>query len=132
MCHESCEQIRRSISKLTIDGQLLTYVALTVLTSALIVFTIKVADRAHLIHFAYFVTILLSASLGVLESRKGWVLAGCQAIFMLIGYYLLSPPDTSAVERGRSELEAFVLYGSIILTFVASLLGGFVKRALSK
>jgi len=43
------------------------------------------------------------------------------------GYLLFTePPKTS----GQTDQENFSLYGSLILTFAASFIGGFMKRAI--
>ncbi|QKZ15336.1 hypothetical protein [Spirosoma sp. KUDC1026] len=112
-----------------LDKHLLFSLIITVFTSAVILYVIKTTERNHLLHLSYFVASMAASLLGVIEPRKGWLLAIAQVILLLVGYYLISP---AATESGRIEIEHFGLYGAIILTFIVSLLGGFVKRALSK
>lgn len=107
------------------DKRLAINTVMIVLTSALLVYVIKDAESIHL---PYLVAVFAAISMGFVEPRKGWLLAVMQCIFLLAGYYLFTPrPD----DQSRQELENFSLYGSMILTFAASFLGGFLKRALN-
>lgn len=100
-------------------------VAIVILTSALLVYVIKTAESIHL---PYLVAVFTAISLGFIEPYKGWLLAIIQCILLLTGYFLFTArPD----DQARQELENFSLYGSMILTFAASFLGGFLKRALN-
>jgi apolipoprotein N-acyltransferase len=95
------------------------------LTSALLVYVIKNAESIHL---PYLVAVFSAISIGFAEPYKGWLLAILQCMLLLAGYFLLT---TLPEGQARQELENFSLYGSVILTFVASFLGGFLKRALN-
>jgi tetratricopeptide (TPR) repeat protein len=107
------------------DKRLAINMVMIILTSALLVYVIKNAESIHL---PYLVAVFAAISIGFVEPHKGWLLAIMQCILLLAGYFLLtSRPD----DRGRQELENFSLYGSMILTFAASFLGGFLKRALN-
>lgn len=99
--------------------------ALAVMTSALLVYVVKNAESIHL---PYLVAVFAAISLGFVEPYKGWLLAIMQCILLFAGYFLFTArPD----DHARQELENFSLYGSMILTFAASFLGGFLKRALN-
>ncbi|MCF2494719.1 hypothetical protein [Dyadobacter chenhuakuii] len=105
------------------DKKLMIGSMIVIAGSAIVVAVIKGAESIHL---PYIVAVLTAISLGFAEPRKGWFLALLQCILMLAGYFLFtSLPENTA----RQELENFSLYGSLILTFVASFLGGFIKRA---
>lgn len=107
------------------DKRLVINMMMVILTSALLVYVIKQSESIHL---PYLVAVFSAISLGFVEPYKGWLLAITQCALMLAGYFLLtSLPD----DRARQELENFSLYGSVILTFAASFLGGFLKRALN-
>jgi hypothetical protein len=111
---------------MTIDRQLLLNLGLTLISSVLILVCIKVATSIHL---PYFVTPALAAGLGFLEPRRGWLLAAVQAVVIWLGYMIVVPtPDNTA----DADVEAFGLYGSMILTFVGSFIGGLLKRGLDK
>ncbi|MCF2518803.1 M48 family metallopeptidase [Dyadobacter sp. CY351] len=106
------------------DKKLIVSSAMVLFTSALVVAVIKNAES---IHFPYFVAVVSAICLGFVEPHKGWLLALLQCFLIVTGYFLLTdPPQNTAVR----ELENFCLYGSLVLTFVASFLGGFMKRAL--
>ncbi len=108
------------------DRRLFINLGLTLLSSVIILVCIKLTPTIHL---PYFITPALAAGLGFLEPRRGWFLALVQAALLWLGYRLLVPtPDTYA----DSEVEAFGLYGSMILTFVGSFIGGLLKRALDQ
>lgn len=107
------------------DKRLAINMVMIILTSALLVYVIKNAESIHL---PYLVAVFAAISIGFVEPYKGWLLAIMQCILMLAGYFLFAelPED-----RARQELENFSLYGAMILTFAASFLGGFLKRALN-
>lgn len=107
------------------DRRLAINMAMIIMTSALLVYVIKNAESIHL---PYLVAVFSAISIGFAEPYKGWLLAIMQCILLLAGYFLFTAlPD----DRARQELENFSLYGSMILTFAASFLGGFLKRALN-
>lgn len=107
------------------DKRLAINMVIIVLTSALLVYVIKNAESIHL---PYLVAVFAAICIGFVEPYKGWLLAIMQCILLATGYFLLTslPGD-----QARQELENFSLYGSMILTFAASFLGGFLKRALN-
>jgi tetratricopeptide (TPR) repeat protein len=108
-----------------VDKKLIVSMAMIVFTSVLIVLVVKDAESVHL---PYLVAVFCAIAIGFVEPHKGWLLALMQCVLVLGGYFLFTTqPETS----GSRELENFSLYGSVILTFVASFLGGFMKRALN-
>lgn len=111
---------------MTFDRQLLTSLGLTLISSVLILICIKIATSIHL---PYFVTPALAAGLGFLEPRRGWLLAVVQAAIIWLGYMIFVP---TANDTADAAVEAFGLYGSIILTFAGSFIGGLLKRGLDK
>ncbi|WP_026350767.1 tetratricopeptide repeat protein [Dyadobacter beijingensis] len=107
------------------DKRLAINMGMIIMTSALLVYVIKNAESIHL---PYLVAVVAAISIGFVEPYKGWLLAVMQCILMLAGYFLFtSPPEDGA----RQELENFSLYGAMVLTFAASFLGGFLKRAIN-
>ncbi|SKC04591.1 hypothetical protein [Dyadobacter psychrophilus] len=107
------------------DKKLIVNSIIVLFASALVVYVIKGAESIHL---PYIAAVLSAIVLGFIEPRKGWFLALLQCILILTGYFLFTDlPENTAGQ----ELENFSLYGSLILTFVASFLGGFIKRALN-
>jgi tetratricopeptide (TPR) repeat protein len=108
-----------------VDKKLIVSMVMVVFTSLLIILVVKDAESVHL---PYLVAVFSAIVIGFVEPHKGWLLALMQCILVLSGYFLFTTqPETS----GSRELENFSLYGSVILTFVASFLGGFMKRALN-
>lgn len=108
------------------DRPLLLSLSLTFISSLVILGCIKIASSIHL---PYFITPALAAGLGFLEPRRGWLLAVVQAAVIWLGYMIFVPtPDNTA----DADVEAFGLYGSIILTFAGSFIGGLLKRGLDK
>ena len=108
------------------DRQLLLNLGLTLLSSVLILVCIKITPSIHL---PYFVTPVLAAGLGFLEPRRGWLLAVVQAAVIWLGYVIFVPTTDSPADR---NIESFGLYGSMILTFVGSFIGGLLKRSLDR
>ncbi|QMW03102.1 hypothetical protein [Spirosoma foliorum] len=106
------------------DRRLFLNSILTLLGSALILYCIRVAIAAHL---PYLVATILATTLGFLEPRKGWFLALIQAgsIWIVYMFFLEHPTNSFHI-----ELENFGLYGSMILSFVGSFVGGRLKRIL--
>ncbi|WP_461041875.1 hypothetical protein [Spirosoma harenae] len=108
------------------DRRLLVNIVLTLLGCILLLYCIKVAIAAHL---PYLVATLLATTLGFLEPRKGWFLAVIQAVTIWTVYtFFLEHPTNSF----NIELENFGLYGSMILSFVGSYIGGRLKRLLDR
>lgn len=101
-------------------------IGLTLLSSLIVLTCIKLTPTIHL---PYLVTPALAAGLGFLEPRKGWVLAVLQAALIWMGYTLFFPNPNDAHDR---DIEQFGLYGSIILTFVGSFIGGLLQRTLHR
>ncbi|WP_149243565.1 hypothetical protein [Dyadobacter sp. 32] len=107
-----------------VDRKLIAKSLLTILTASLQVYIIM---KAETIHLPYLVAVISAMVLGYTEPRRGWLLALLQCFFVVLGHSLLKYSDSPGV---RTELENFMLYGSIILTFAASFIGAFLKRAL--
>ena len=108
-----------------VDKKLIASLVMVVFTSVLVTVVVK---RAESVHLPYLVAVCAAIAIGFAEPRKGWFLALVQCMLVLGGYFLFTKlPETGS----EIELENFSLYGSVILTFVASFLGGFMKRALS-
>ncbi|GAB3704568.1 hypothetical protein GCM10027592_36070 [Spirosoma flavus] len=108
------------------DRKLILNVALTLLGCALLLYCIKIAIAAHL---PFLVATLTATAVGVLEPRRGWFLAIIQAATIWIVYTFFLEHPTNNVD---SEVEIFSLYGSMILTFVGSFIGGRLKRILDR
>lgn len=94
-------------------------------TSALIIYIVKKSDGIHL---PYLLAVISAVSIGFVEPVKGWILAIFQSILIISGYFIFTQIPESA---GRQEIENFGIYGSCILTFAASFIGGFLKRAIN-
>jgi len=108
------------------DRRLFINLGLTLLSSAIILFCIKITPAIHL---PYFAATALATGLGFLESRKGWFLALVQAAVIWLGYTLFFPTPDGPADR---DIENFGLYGSMILSFVGSFIGGLLKRGLDR
>ncbi|WAC13557.1 tetratricopeptide repeat protein [Dyadobacter pollutisoli] len=107
------------------DRKLRLNTLLVFLWSALLIISIKTASSIHL---PYLTAVALSAALGYVEPDRGWILAVIQCLTLLLAYiYFVDRP----VSQARSELEYFSLFGAIGLTFIASFLGAFLKKAIS-
>ena len=108
------------------NRRLLLNVVLTLIGCALLLYCIKIAIAAHL---PFLVATILAAGLGFLEPHKGWFLAIVQAATIWIVYtFFLDHPTNNF----NSELENFGLYGSMILTFIGSFIGGRLKRVFDR
>jgi hypothetical protein len=113
------------VSKPFFDKKLGTGAVMVLLTSVLMILVIR---RAESVHIPYLVAVLCAMAVGFVEPHKGWALAIMQCLLVLGGYFLFTTiPDFAR----SSDLENFSLYGSVLLTFVAGFLGGFMKRAFS-
>lgn len=106
------------------DKRLLTNAAFVLLHSVLLLIVIK---RSPVIHWPYLMAAISAAAIGFAEPRKGWALAVLQALALWIGWTVFTKAPTRG---GQRELEAFSLYGSMILTFVGSFIGSVLKRAM--
>lgn len=106
------------------DKRLLTNAAFVLLHSVVLLTIIK---QSPVIHWPYLMAAISAAAIGFAEPRKGWFLAILQAIALWIGYTVFTKAPTRG---GQRELEAFSLYGSMILTFVGSFIGSVLKRAM--
>ena len=108
------------------NRRLLLNVLLTLIGCALLLYCIKVAIAAHL---PFLAATILATGLGILEPHKGWFLAVVQAATIWIVYtFFLEHPTNN----GDAELENFSLYGSMILTFIGSFIGGRLKRVFDR
>ncbi|GAB3990049.1 hypothetical protein GCM10028807_16370 [Spirosoma daeguense] len=108
------------------DRQFLIHTLLILINSLILLLAIK---NATVIHLPYLLAAVAAASIGFLEPQKGWLLAILQVFILWLSYtFFTTIPQTS----GTRELEAFGLYGSIILTFVGSFIGGLLKRQLTR
>lgn len=106
-----------------LDKRLGINAILIVVTSILVIVMIKHADGIHL---PFLLAVFSAITIGIVEPVKGWALAIFQCILLVAGYYLFTKiPDN----MGRQEVENFSLYGSCVLTFAGSFIGGFLKRA---
>nr|WP_295928371.1 hypothetical protein [uncultured Dyadobacter sp.] len=113
------------VQKPFFDKRLVVNIALIIMTSALLLYVIKNAESIHL---PYLIAVFSAISIGFAEPYRGWLLAIVQCLLLLAGYFVFfALPDNES----RQELENFSLYGAMILTFAASFLGGFLKRALN-
>lgn len=109
-----------------VNRKFLSHVALILINSIILLVVIK---KATVIHLPYLLAAVAAAIIGFLEPRKGWILAIIQAATLWIGYtFFTTIPQTS----GARDLETFGLYGSIILTFIGSFIGGVLKRQLAR
>ncbi len=107
------------------DKRLLTNAAFVLLHSGVLLYVVK---KSPVIHWPYLMAAVSAAAIGFAEPRKGWSLAILQAAALWIGYQFTDAPANG----GERELEAFCLYGSMILTFVGSFIGSVLKRAMAK
>jgi len=108
-----------------LDKRLAINSILIVATSIVIILTIKDSEGIHL---PFLLAAVSSVSIGFVEPVRGWILAIAQCALLLAGYFLFTQIPEN---MGRLEVENFSLYGSCILTFAGSFIGGFFKRALT-
>lgn len=107
-----------------LDRTLLLNSLLVLVTSALVILTIK---KASSIHLPYLTAVFCSVAIGFAEPRRGWILAILQCLILFFGTtFLLEKPAS----QGRLELEYFSMFGAIALTFMTSFLGSFLKKAI--
>lgn len=108
------------------NRRLLLNIALTLVGSALLLYCIK---ETTVVNLPYLLATVLAMALGFLEPRKGWFLAVIQAmtIWIVYTFFLDHPTNSSDIERAN-----FSLYGSMILTFVGSFIGGLLKRVMDR
>lgn len=108
-----------------LDRRLLTNAAFVLLNSLLLLFVIK---QSPVIHWPYILAASSAAAIGFAEPRKGWSLAMLQVATLWLSYTLFTDKPTKS---GQIDLENFSLYGSMILTFLGSFIGGILKRAMA-
>ena len=107
-----------------LDLKLLLNSLLVMITSVILILSIKTASSIHL---PYLTAVVMSMSIGFVEPNRGWILAILQCIILFTGYMYFIEKPTS---QGRAELEYFSLYGAFGLTFTSSFLGAFLKKAI--
>ncbi|MVM28976.1 tetratricopeptide repeat protein [Spirosoma sp. HMF4905] len=108
------------------DRKLLSHAIVILINSALLLIVIK---NTSVIHLPYLLAAIAATVIGFLEPKKGWILAILQASILWISYtFFTITPQAS----GARDLELFGLYGSIILTFIGSFIGGILKRQLAR
>ena len=100
------------------------HLLLAALSGLILLFVI---GQSESIHISFLAIVLLSAGLGVLQPRKGWMLALVQIGVILIGYFLLKNNQSLM----PSKVAEFCTYVSPFPTLVGSFMGAFIKRALS-
>lgn len=107
-----------------VDRAFVRHAVLVLVNSLILLVVIK---KTTVIHPPYLLATIAATLIGFVEPQKGWVLAILQAITLWVGYtFFTTAPQAS----GDRDLEAFGLYGSMILTFVGSFIGGVLKRQL--
>ena len=109
-----------------VDKRLTASLVMVLFTSALIIAVIKRADS---IHFPLFVAVACAIAIGFVQPRKGWFLALVQGICVFVGYTLFT---IKPINSRQLELEYFSLFGAVLMTFVASFIGAFMRRAFVK
>ncbi|GAB3896432.1 tetratricopeptide repeat protein [Spirosoma agri] len=123
---ETVPPVNHSEHTTFLDRKFLSHVLLILVNSAILLVVIK---EATVIHLPYLLAAVAAATIGFIEPKKGWALALLQAFLLWIGYtFFTTAPQTS----GSRELESFGLYGSIVLTFIGSFIGGVLKRQLAR
>ncbi|MGA0560581.1 hypothetical protein ACO2Q8_28205 [Larkinella sp. VNQ87] len=108
------------------DRRLALNAVIILANSAMLLWVIKWTD---VVHWPYLLAAISAVIIGFLEPRKGWLLAVLQAVSLWMGYTFFTATPDSGADR---ELELFCLYGSMILTFLGSFVGGILKRAASR
>lgn len=88
---------------------------------------IFIIGQSESIHISFLAIVLFSAGLGVLQPRKGWMLALVQVGVILVGYFVLK----DSKDLMPSKVAEFCTYVSPFPTLVGSFMGAFIKRALS-
>ncbi len=97
---------------------------ITIFTSAVLALSCFYGPTVHM---PFLLGILSGVGLGLLQPRKGWILAIEQIMLTIVFYFfinsyrLLPPFDADATQ--------FAAFFQFIPIFVGSFLGGFVKRA---
>lgn len=106
------------------DRRLLRNLAVTLITSLSVVYSVKASQT---IHVPFFVAVLSAILIGFIEPERGWFLALIQAGMIFGGYAFLNTVLEFPV---RSDFETFALYGSVILTFAAGFLVGTIRKSI--
>ncbi|GAB4035281.1 tetratricopeptide repeat protein [Spirosoma jeollabukense] len=108
------------------NRKFISHALLILVNSAILLVVIK---NATVIHLPYLLAAVAATVIGFLEPKKGWALAILQASTLWLGYtFFTTTPQAS----GARDLEHFGLYGSMILTFIGSFIGGVLKRQLAR
>ncbi|CAN5128777.1 hypothetical protein BH09BAC4_BH09BAC4_48890 [soil metagenome] len=107
------------------DRKFISHALLILVNSAILLVVIK---NATFIHLPYLLATVAATVIGFLEPKKGWALAILQASILWLVYTFFT---TTLQASGARDLEHFGLYGSMILTFIGSFIGGVLKRQLA-
>lgn len=79
------------------------------------------------IHLPFLIGVLSGISLGILQPRKGWILA-IELTVLVIGFYFLITA-LHLIVPFDAEATQFTAFLQFIPIFSGSYLGGFIKRA---
>jgi hypothetical protein len=114
------QQKNNSTSLLTTIGK----AVLILIAGALITYSIK--NSTH-IHTPYLITVAISIVIGIVSPRKGWISALALCAILAVGYFFVL--GSTSHDNAQQDLEIFGLVGSMVLAFVGSFLGAYIKRA---
>ncbi len=81
------------------------------------------------VHIPFLINMILSFLIGILEPKKGWILAIIQGVIVMAGYVLVM--QFKVIHAVRPDLALFTTYFALPIAFTGSYLGGFLKRAIS-
>lgn len=97
---------------------------ITVFTSAILTLSCFYGPTIHL---PFLVGVLSGISLGVLQPRKGWILA-IEQVILVIGFYFLIN-NFQLIPPFDADATQFTAFLQFLPIFAGSYLGGFLKRA---
>ena len=97
-------------------------ILICIILSLLQVFII---NKAISIYIPFLFTLVFSFSYGLLEPRKGWMLAIIQVLIIVLGFWCLKSLGISPIKPYEAE---FATYACIFPSFVVSFFGSFLFK----
>lgn len=100
----------------------LTNLLICILCSAI---QLLIIYKSPIVYIPLFFVIIISFAYGLLEPKRGWLLALIQVLLIVAGYWITQSLGFKAVKQDEAQFAAHIL---IFPSFVASFLASFLFK----
>jgi hypothetical protein len=97
-------------------------VLLMLIFSAVLIYIIHITE---IVYIPFFFMLVFSFVYGILQPRKGWILALAQVIIIISAYWIL---DSGGIKADYDQTAVFASHVSVFPSFAASFMGGFIRK----